>query len=115
MRISDWSSDVCSSDLVQATQRNLINPLGMPLIAARFFAEHSISRMQIHRPSAISDRVSMFTLFYHIPLGKHVIAFKTTAFPLSRNGTHPFQGQVGRFRIFSRLFNIIPEERKRVV
>src|SRR3546814_4668190 len=34
MRISDWSSDVCSSDLCQATARRLADALGRPVEVA---------------------------------------------------------------------------------
>src|SRR3546814_9187420 len=35
MRISDWSSDVCSSDLKCAEQRTVIATLSAPVISAR--------------------------------------------------------------------------------
>src|SRR3546814_16991087 len=45
MRISDWSSDVCSSDLFQAIIESLVKQFGCSPFAAEFFYYNSALRV----------------------------------------------------------------------
>src|SRR3546814_1649622 len=62
MRISDWSSDVCSSDLVEILKLEDIFRIRQPLVVAEFVAhigqDQQARRDPQRQPGDVDDRIS---------------------------------------------------------
>ena len=54
------------------------------------------------------DRVREGTLLDDVVLGERVVADEAAVFALSRNGPHPFQGQILGV-VFARVLDVIPD------
>ena len=76
---------------VKAAIRDLIDAFGMPLLAAGFFAEHAVARMQINRPAAERNGVGMLALLDQVLLDDHVVALEAAAFAFAGNRADPFE------------------------
>jgi hypothetical protein len=100
---------VCDISAVHGPKRNLINSFGMPLSTTGFFPINPISRMEVERPTSIGNHIRMLPLLHYIPLTKHIVSFKSSAFPLSGNFTHPLQGMVDHIGEIPGIFKVIPD------
>src|SRR3546814_9038737 len=60
MRISNWSSDVCSSDLVRTRERAALMPDDLPNLDAGCVDTPSLGRLSVTDPSTHPPRILLF-------------------------------------------------------
>ena len=93
---------------VERAVGDLVDALGVPLVAARPLAEDAVGRVQVDRPAAEGDGVRMLPLFDDVLLNHHRVALEAAAFALAGDVPHPLQRQVFSVRELARVLDVVP-------
>src|SRR3546814_16863560 len=87
MRISDWSSDVCSSDLPHAHRCRLAKSIGArAILLAADTDEQDYEGIDTHDIARLADRASRLDAFQAYPDGKRVVSGKSVAVRVDLGG-----------------------------
>src|SRR3546814_12561795 len=95
MRISDWSSDVCSSDLVFSRFRKhgFRKKVGLALVF------QILLEMYIHFAGFHYNRIGELSLVPGIIKGENIISHQASRLPFADQVRHPFKTKTGCSRL----------------
>ena len=102
---------ICHIPAVQAAERDIINSCYGDKFRGRTRVIDTKRSMYIHGPASHTDRIVKIPLFFDIVFRQNIVPHKSSGLPCSGTGINPFQYIVCCLRIFSAVFNIIPDSK----